>query len=87
MARDDHQPWPEEPERPERTPDDMRKMCGRTVAELDMPVSFIYNFWQVYLAFSTTNWSNSAWFVLMFMFSFSGRYVMPTVYVPAVRGT
>ena len=32
MARDDHQPWPEEPERPERTPDDMRKMCGRTVA-------------------------------------------------------
>ena len=32
MAREDHQPWPESPERPERTPDEMRKVCGRTIA-------------------------------------------------------
>ena len=32
MAREDHQPTMLAPERPERTPDEMRKVCGRTIA-------------------------------------------------------
>ena len=32
MTREDYQPWSESPERLERTPDEMRKVCGRTIA-------------------------------------------------------
>lgn len=32
MAREDHQPNAQMPERPERTPDEMRKACSRTIA-------------------------------------------------------
>lgn len=32
MAREDHQPVLGSPRRPDRTPDDMRRMCGRSIA-------------------------------------------------------